>query len=161
MAISESNQNIPNINQAEPNTTNSAQKIEKINEIDTLNSICRQAKKEGKLSGKNLTELYDLFGTRFTKALEALKENRVKKYIFKSSNRIVWIVVGRERDYLIMPQAEFCTCDDFYFRVLDKQVHLCYHLIAQKIANNLGWYEVITESDELYDSLMAEWKSPP
>ncbi len=130
----------------------------KVNEIDTLNVICRQAKKEDKLSGKNLTELYDLFGQRFTKSLEALKENRIKKYIFKPSNRIVWIVVGRERDYLLMPQAEFCTCDDFYFRVLDKQVHLCYHLIAQKIANNLGWFEVINENDALYDCLMAEWK---
>jgi len=161
MAINESNQNIPDLNQGESRVNNKVQEAKKINEIDTLNSICRQAKKEGKLSGKNLTELYDLFGTRFTKALEALKENRVKKYIFKPSNRVVWIVVGRERDYLIMPQAEFCTCDDFYFRVLDKQVHLCYHLIAQKIANNLGWYEVITEADELYDSLMAEWKSSP
>jgi hypothetical protein len=37
---------------------------------------------------------------------------------------------------------------------------LCYHLIAQKIANALGWYETIEERDELYDSLMAEWKKP-
>jgi len=129
-----------------------------ISEIDTLNVVCKTAKTEGKLSGKNLTELYDLFGQRFTKALEALKENRVKKYVFKPSNRTIWIVVGRERDYLIMPEAEFCTCDDFYFRVLDKKVHLCYHLIAQKIARNLGWFEVIEENDELYQSLMNEWK---
>ncbi len=129
-----------------------------INEIDTLNAVCKTAKTEGKLSGKNLTELYDLFGQRFTKALEALKENRVKKYIFKPSNRTIWIVIGRERDYLIMPEAEFCTCDDFYFRVLDKKIHLCYHLIAQKIARNLGWFEVIEENDELYQSLMNEWK---
>jgi predicted nucleic acid-binding Zn finger protein len=127
-------------------------------EIDTLNSICKQAKTEDKLSGKNLTDLYDLFGQRFTKALEALRENRVKKYVFKPSNRVVWIVVGRERDYLLMPEAEFCTCDDFYFRVLDKQIHLCYHLIAQKIARNLNWYEVLEENDELYQSLMDEWK---
>ena len=127
-------------------------------EIDTLNIICKQAKTEDKLSGKNLTNLYDLFGQRFTKALEALKENRVKKYVFKPSNRTVWIVVGRERDYLIMAEAEFCTCDDFYFRVLDKKIHLCYHLIAQKISRNLGWFEVIDENDELYQSLMNEWK---
>ena len=131
---------------------------DEISEIDTLNKVCKTAKTEGKLSGKNLTELYDLFGQRFTKALEALKENRVKKYIFKPSNRTIWIVVGRERDYLIMPEAEFCTCDDFYFRVLDKKVHLCYHLIAQKIARNLGWFEVIEENDEIYKSLMNEWK---
>jgi len=132
-----------------------------VSELDPLNAICRQAKTEDKLSGKNLTDLYDLFGQRFTKALEALKENRVKKYVFKPSNRIVWIVVGRERDYLLMPEADFCSCDDFYFRVLDKKVHLCYHLIAQKIARNLNWFEVIDEHDELFQSLMDEWKKQP
>jgi len=127
-------------------------------EIDTLNAICREAKAQGKLSGKNLTELYELFGQRFTKALDTLKDNRVKKYVFKPSGRTVLIVIGRERDYLIMPEAEFCMCDDFYFRVLDRKIHLCYHLIAQKIALNLGWYETIEENDELYDTLMNEWK---
>ena len=132
--------------------------MNEISEIDTLNAICREAKAANKLSGKNLTDLYELFGQRFTKALDALEENRVKKYVFKPSGRTVWIVIGRERDYLIMPEAEFCTCDDFYFRVLDKKIHLCYHLIAQKIARNLGWYETIEENDELHDTLMNEWK---
>ena len=127
-------------------------------EIDALNAICREAKAEDKLSGKSLTALYELFGQRFTKALSTLKENRVKKYVFKPSGRTVWIVIGRERDYLIMPEAEFCMCDDFYFRVLDKKIHLCYHLIAQKIARNLGWYETLKEDDKLYKSLMNEWK---
>ncbi len=127
-------------------------------EIEVLNNICKKAKTEGKLTGKNLTALYDIFGQRFTKAFEALKENRVKKYIFKPGGRIVWIVVGRERDYLIMPEVDFCTCDDFYFRVLDRQVHMCYHLIAQKLAKNLDWFDTIEEHDELYDSLMNEWK---
>jgi len=127
-------------------------------EIDVLDTICRGAKTEGKLTGKNLTKLYEVFGPRFTRAFEALKEKRVKKYVFKTSGRIVWIVVGKERDYLIMPEAEFCSCDDFYFRVLDKEVHLCYHLIAQKLAKILEWYETVDEHDELYDSLMAEWK---
>lgn len=127
-------------------------------EIDILNDVCKKAKADGKLTGKNLTKLYEIFGQRFTRAFEALKENRVKKYVFKPSGRTVWIVVGRERDYLIMAEAEFCTCDDFYFRVLDRKVHLCYHLIAQKLAKNLDWYELIEEHDELYDSLMNEWR---
>lgn len=129
-------------------------------ENEILNTICKEAKTEGKLIGKNLTKLYEIFGQRFIKAFEALKENRVKKYVFKPSNKVVWIVIGKERDYLIMPEAEFCPCDDFYFRVLDKEVHLCYHLIAQKIANILEWYETLEEHDELYDSLMKEWKKP-
>ena len=127
-------------------------------EIDALNSLCKEAKSEGKLTGKSLTKLYDVFGQRFTRAFETLKENRVKKYVFKPSGRTVWIVVGKERDYLIISEAEFCTCDDFYFRVMDKEIHLCYHLIAQKLAKSLGWYEKIEEHDRLYDSLMAEWK---
>jgi predicted nucleic acid-binding Zn finger protein len=127
-------------------------------EIDVLNEICKKAKADGKLTGRSLTRLYEIFGQRFTRAFEVLKENRVKKYVFKPSGKTVWIVVGRERDYLIMPEAEFCTCDDFYFRVLDRKVHLCYHLIGQKLAKNLDWYEPIEEHDELYDSLMSEWR---
>jgi predicted nucleic acid-binding Zn finger protein len=127
-------------------------------EIDVLDEICKKAKTDGKLTGKNLTRLYEIFGQRFMKAFEVVKENRVKKYSFKPSGRTVWIVVGRERDYLIMPDAEFCTCDDFYFRVMDKKVHVCYHLIAQKLAKNLDWYAPIEEHDELFASLMDEWK---
>ena len=134
--------------------------MDKNSEVDMLKNICKKAKEEGKLTGKNLTKLYEVFGQRFVKAFEALRENRVKKYVFKPSGRIVWVVVGKERDYLLMPEVEFCTCDDFYFRVLDREVHLCYHLIAQKIANILKWYDVIEERDKLYDSLMKEWKNP-
>jgi len=127
-------------------------------EIEALNAICREAKAAGKLSGENLTALYELFGARFTKALDALTEGRVKKYVFGPSGRIVWVVVGRERDYLIMPEAEFCTCDDYYFRVLDKKIHMCYHILTQKIASNLGWFKTYQETDECYDMLMNEWK---
>jgi predicted nucleic acid-binding Zn finger protein len=132
--------------------------MDESSEIEILNAICKEARAEGKISGKNLTKLYDIFGLRFVKAFEALKEKRVKKYVFKPSGRTVWIVVGKERDYLIMPEAEFCTCDDFYFRVLDREIHLCYHLIAQKLAKNLDWYETLEEHDNLHDSLMNEWK---
>jgi predicted nucleic acid-binding Zn finger protein len=127
-------------------------------ETDTLNAVCREAKAAGKLSGDNLTELYELFGARFTKALDAVTEGRVKKYVFKPSGRVLWVVVGRERDYLIMPEAEFCPCDDFYFRVLDGKVHMCYHLLTQKLAQNLGWFELFEENDDCYDMLMDEWK---
>ncbi|MCS7096779.1 MAG: hypothetical protein N3F10_06790 [Candidatus Bathyarchaeota archaeon] len=129
-------------------------------EDDILDSICRTAKSAGRLTGDGLTKLYEVFGQRFAKAFEALKENRVKKYIFKPSGRVVWIVVGKERDYLIMPDVDFCTCDDFYFRVLDRQVHMCYHVLAQKMAKALEWYETVEGDDELYETLMKEWTKP-
>ena len=120
--------------------------------------MCKEAKEKEKLDGKHLNQLYETFGTRFTKAWEALREGRIKKYVFKPSNRVVWIVVGKKRDYLIIAAADFCMCDDFYFRVLDQRIHLCYHLVAQKIAEALKWYDKIEEHDELYNSLMKEWK---
>ena len=138
--------------------TNGTIDLEKSSEVELLEQVCKEAKEKGKLNGNQLNQLYETFGMRFTKAWEALKEGRIKKYVFKPSNRIVWIVVGKERDYLVIASADFCMCDDFYFRVLDQQIHLCYHLIAQKIAEALNWYDKIEEHDELYASLMDEWK---
>jgi predicted nucleic acid-binding Zn finger protein len=127
-------------------------------EIKILENICKEAKTKGEVTDKQLTQLSETLGSRFTKAWEALKEERVKKYVFSPSGRIVWIVVGREREYQIMPAAGFCSCDDFYFRVMDKEVQICYHLIAQKIADALGFFDKIEENDESYAFLMKEWK---
>jgi predicted nucleic acid-binding Zn finger protein len=132
--------------------------MKKTTEIKLLEEICKEARAKGRVTGTHLTQLSIAFGSRFTKAWEALKEERVKKYVFKPSGKVVWIVVGREREYLVMPAADFCSCDDFYFRVMDKEVHLCYHLIAQKMAEALAWYDEVEENDDLYDSLMEEWK---
>ncbi len=132
--------------------------LAKTSELETLERICREAAVENRVKDDDLDKLSAAFGQRFTKALNAVEDKRVKKYVFKPSNRVVWIVVGKGRDYLIMPAADFCTCDDFYFRVMDRQVHLCYHLIAQKLAETLESYVSYEENDELYDALMNEWK---
>jgi len=131
--------------------------MEKNKENKVLAEVLEKARKEGKITGEDIAKLYSLFGKRFLRAWEALRERKVKKYIFNPSRRVVWVVVGKERDYLILPAAEFCTCDDFYFRVMDQEVHMCYHLIAQKIAEALNWFDQIEESDELYETLMKEW----
>lgn len=127
-------------------------------EVKLLKKVCEEAKIKGKLTKKQLTELSEGLGSRFTKAWNSIQEERVKKYIFSPSGRIVWIVVGREREYQIMPEAGFCSCDDFYFRVMDRETNICYHLIAQKIADELEMYDKIEEEDRLYDCLMTEWK---
>jgi len=132
--------------------------MKKTREINLLEQVCKEAGAKGRVTGAHLTQLSMAFGSRFTKAWEALKEERVKKYVFRPSGKVVWIVVGRERDYLVMPAADFCSCDDFYFRVMDREVHLCYHLIAQKMAEALAWYDEVEENDDLYNSLMEEWK---
>jgi predicted nucleic acid-binding Zn finger protein len=127
-------------------------------ETRALESIIQETKQKGKLTVEHQTRLSSIFGSRFLKAWEAVVDERVKNYIFKPSDRVVWIVVGRTRDYLILPAAKFCSCDDFYYSVMEGKAFLCYHLIAQRLAEALGRYDKIEEDDELHDVLMAEWK---
>jgi predicted nucleic acid-binding Zn finger protein len=78
--------------------------------------------------------------------------------MFEPSGRVVWIVVGKEKDYQIIPVANYCSCDDFYYRVVNGDTSLCYHVIAQKLSEALNKYELITDSDTLYDVFMKEWR---
>ncbi|MDH5447548.1 MAG: hypothetical protein OEY24_02375 [Candidatus Bathyarchaeota archaeon] len=130
----------------------------KTSELETLRQVCKKAVTAKRIEDADLDKLSVAYGQRFTKAWKAVEGKLVKKYVFKPSKRVVWIVVGKGRDYLIMPAADFCTCDDFYFRVMDRQIHLCYHLIAQKLAETLESYDLYEEEDELYDVLMKEWR---
>jgi len=104
-------------------------------------------------------ELWRLYGSRFNRAWETLKDGRVKKYVFRPSGRVVWVVVGRDREYLIYHVVGYCSCDDFYFSVIDGKVPLCHHLIARKLAEVLGRFEVVEQEDEFYSSHLKEWTS--
>lgn len=99
-----------------------------------------------------------IYGSRFTRAWKLLKERRAKKYVFKPSGKIMWIVVGKEREYIIYPAVGFCSCDDFWYAVRDGKAEACQHLIAQRLAQALDDYEVIETQDRLFDSLMEEWR---
>jgi predicted nucleic acid-binding Zn finger protein len=67
-------------------------------------------------------------------------------------------VVGKERDYLVMPASEYCSCDDFYYQF--DHGHLCYHIIAQKLAEALGRFDLFEDDDDFFDILIKEWKKP-
>lgn len=71
---------------------------------------------------------------------------------------MVWVVVGKEKDYQVIPSVNYCSCEDFYYRVLNGETALCYHIIAQKISEIAGKFEVITDVDELYEVFMEEWR---
>ena len=93
----------------------------------------------------------------FAEAYDCVKEKRVKKYIFRPSNRVRWIVVGRTRDYIVLPSVGYCSCEDFFFRVMSHEKPMCYHILAVKISQKTELYEVIEESDEWHWRLMREW----
>ncbi|RLI04508.1 hypothetical protein DRO26_04460 [Candidatus Bathyarchaeota archaeon] len=127
-------------------------------EESLIEEVYHKIKETGKIDENIKHSLLKVFGKRFENALKALEEGAVKKYVFEPSGRVVWIVVGKERDYQIIPSVNYCSCDDFYFRVLDGGTCVCYHVLAQKLAEALNRYELITESDSFYDLLMKEWR---
>jgi predicted nucleic acid-binding Zn finger protein len=124
-----------------------------------LENICKEATKTKQLTETHVIQLTKLFGNRFKNAQESLSEKKVKKYLFQPSGKVVWIVVGKSRDYQIIPLANFCSCEDFYFRVVNNQVYVCYHLLAQKLAKALNVYDVIETLDESYEQLMEKWRA--
>lgn len=133
----------------------------KSSEMKLLDEACREARLNRRITDDRFAQLATVFGKRFKNGWEAFQGNRVKRYLFKPSGREIWIVVGKERDYQVIPSARFCSCDDFYFRVVGerREVHFCYHLIAQRLAEAMGRYDMIEESDDLYEVLMSEWRN--
>ena len=124
-----------------------------------INEIIKKIEDVGALSGKSLEILVKEYGDRFWRALRTVTERGVNKYIFKPSGEIVWIVVGKTREYLISLQDKYCICDDFYVNVvLKKRNEVCYHILAKMLAMSLKLFNEYTVEDERYPSLMEEWK---
>ncbi|MEM3399005.1 MAG: hypothetical protein QW724_05620 [Nitrososphaerota archaeon] len=90
------------------------------------------------------------------KALEAIREKRVKLYIFKPSGRRLWMVVGRHGRYLVLPKAEYCTCSDFFFRVISGEKPSCYHLLAVKKSLQEEKYSIIEKEDTSYMRILED-----
>jgi len=91
-----------------------------------------------------------------SKALEAVRESRVKLYIFKPSGRKMWIVVGKHGRYLVLPDAEYCTCNDFFFRVISGEKPSCYHILAVKKAIKEETYSIIEKEDISYKKMLED-----
>jgi predicted nucleic acid-binding Zn finger protein len=123
-----------------------------------LEGVCDELRSSRELTRAQWERLRSALGERFDKAWEAVERRRVKRYVFEPSGRTVWIVVGRESEYQVLPLSGYCDCNDFYFRVVDGEAGLCYHLTAQRLAEALEAYDEVREDDEFYEQLMAEWR---
>ncbi len=129
-----------------------------LREHQVLEQVIRDLGVKKEISRQNWQRLRDVFGNRFTNAWRLVTENRVKKYVFRPSGRTLWIAIGNSAEYMIYSNAGYCGCSDFYFRVLDEEKAYCYHLLAQKLAEALDFFDLIKEDDEAYDQLTAIWK---
>ena len=103
------------------------------------------------LSQEELISLEEKYGKRLNKAISILAEKKVKKFVFKPSNNVFWIINGRINDYLAIEEL-FCSCKDFQIRHLIRdEVESCYHLIAVKIAMGHNYYQIENKKDDELD----------
>ncbi len=124
-----------------------------------LERILDEARSERSLSRSAWERLHATFGERFDRAWRLVQEKRIKRYTFRPSGRVLWVAVGQTGEYQVYPAAGYCGCDDFYFRVLDGDVAICYHLLGQRLADALGAFDSIEEDDEAYSLLVGEWRA--
>lgn len=123
-----------------------------------LEAVCDELSSSRELTQAQWDRLRSALGDRFDKAWQLVEQRRVKRYAFEPSGRVIWIAVGRGSEYQVLPASGYCDCNDFYFRVVDGEAGLCYHLLGQRLAEALDAYDEVKESDEFYDELMAEWR---
>jgi predicted nucleic acid-binding Zn finger protein len=100
------------------------------------------------LRGK-LPEL-EKHGSKLDRAMDTALAGGVKECRFLPSGRKVITVVGRLGDEFIDPERPYCSCSNFFFRVLGGREEICYHLLSYKIAVKVGKVDVVEFSDEEY-----------
>ena len=106
---------------------------------------------------EDFVSLNKLLGNRFIKALEAIHQNRIKEYFFEGLIGPIFVVVGEEKDYLVIPEADYCSCRATTLGIKSKKLP-CYHLIACKLSIILGLTERVEAEYEFYDKFMEEFK---
>ncbi len=92
-----------------------------------------------------------------SKAKEAIYSERIIHVISRRGKEYFWIFRGKNRDYVIVPEYS-CTCKDFIIHVVSENTRRpCYHLVAQKIAEEEGKYvKLHIDEDSLIDDILLE-----
>jgi predicted nucleic acid-binding Zn finger protein len=128
-------------------------------ELRVIQNACQDIASSRKLTAPQKAKLDEEFGDRFKNALELVEKHRVRKYTFKPSGRVIWAVKGRKGVYQVIPETNFCNCDDYYFRVMNGKRALCYHIIAQRISSVWGRYETSELRDRQYGKITQQWRT--
>ncbi|HEX4920028.1 MAG TPA: hypothetical protein VFV92_04735 [Candidatus Bathyarchaeia archaeon] len=123
----------------------------------TLRRVSGELSKTHVLTGEQKDLLAKIFEKRLPPAIALVEGKKVMNLLFLPSGRNVWTVKGRTGEYQVMPESMFCTCDDYYFRVMDNKKQLCYHVIAQQLAEALGQYDKVELSDSQFTELVSKW----
>ncbi len=127
-------------------------------ELRAIERACQDIASSGRLTKEQNAGLTGQFGDRFKNALQLVDGGKVHRYRFRPSGRVIWTVKGRKAVYQVIPETNFCNCDDYYFRVMNGQKALCYHIIAQKISSALKKHETSDLRDTQYARITRQWR---
>ncbi len=83
-----------------------------------------------------------------------VSEKRVKLHIFEPSQRKIWTVVGKDKEYWIDLEGVYCSCPGFYFGKLNGKT-TCYHLESAELAQRENKTEKIIFSDEEFPDFLS------
>ncbi len=128
-----------------------------------MNNMALSLTEVKKLSGESLTQndieyFRNRYGKRFVRALRVVEEKKVSKYQFRPSDTTIWIVRGRARQYMMIPRI-YCTCRSFYQDVvISRETNMCYHLLAQQIAEIRNLYDIVESTDTERRRMYVEWR---
>ena len=98
---------------------------------------------------------YAKHGSKFDRAIDTVLAGGVKESVFLPSGRKVITVVGRLGDEFINPGKPYCSCSNFFFRVLGGREETCYHLLSYRMAVETGKLDVVKFSDEEYGAYLT------
>ena len=123
-----------------------------------LGQACQEIRKTRSVPNDLRSLLEKTFDKRFTEATRLVEQGKVRQVNFSPSRRTIWVVKGRKGEYQVVPESMFCTCDDYYYRVMGNKKQLCYHLIAQHLAAALDKQQRSEMTDGEYAGFTARWK---
>ena len=126
-------------------------------ELQSIDKICADIRRSREINGRTRAKLLAYFANRFENALRLVETGMVKKYVFSPSGRVIWTVKGRKAEYQVIPDSNFCSCDDYYFRVIYRRRQLCYHIIAQRLADALEKYDLEKLPNSSYSKVTEKW----
>jgi predicted nucleic acid-binding Zn finger protein len=93
---------------------------------------------------------FEKYGTKLDRAIDTVLSGGVKESVFRPSGRKIITVVGTLGDEFIDPERPYCSCSNFFFRVLGGREDICYHLLSYRVAAKTGKLDVVEFSDDEY-----------
>ncbi len=132
-----------------------------MDETLVLKQIRDDIHRNGSLTDNDKQRLTEAFSKRVVHALELVDDQKVTRYLFNPSGRTIWVVQGKHGEQQVLPGSMFCTCDDYFYRVMGGKKQVCYHIIAQQLAEALGKYKTSDLGDQDYSQITSKWTPRP